>query len=79
LKRDRAGNVMVRARDLHGSTITGGGGIFQIFAPPWWRVDLWLRWVGWRLSPRQRAATGFIEITVYDGGRRRVRVFGKLP
>ena len=43
-------------------TLLGGsnGGLFQVFAPPWWRIDRWIRW--WFMEEREK---GSITVAVH--------------
>lgn len=38
---------------LHGAVVSNERGVrFRIFSPPWWRLDLWVRW--WLMPKRTR-------------------------
>jgi hypothetical protein len=50
--------IRVSRRDFHGSTVTDGVGTrYRIFAPRWWRLDLWVWWAF-------RRGRGYVTVTV---------------
>jgi hypothetical protein len=44
------------------------GRLWRVFAPPWWRVDLW---IGWLLTPRLRGRMVFLVRS--NGGFEQIR------
>lgn len=48
---------------------SGDGWLYEVFDPPWWRID---RWIWWAFAIRRRGEHGTVSIDV-DGGLRKVR------
>jgi hypothetical protein len=60
----------------HGTRITTPSGVcYTVFAPAWWRLDMWLCWLFWRVTGKR--AIGLVNFTVYDRPFR-MRVFATL-
>lgn len=52
------------------------GTLWEVFSPPWWRVDLWLRW--W-LSDRPKGVLTFVIDGEGERSLRAWRVKNNLP